>query len=313
MTKPATKYGVLVGVDGSVGSDAAVRFAAREAMLRRAPLTLLHVVFPAPDWVTASRQLEIAAAREENAHYVLERARKTAAAAIGESALLDVHTEVVYSTVASIFIGASSGAQMVVVGCRGTGVLGRLVLGSVSGAMAHHAHCPVAVIHDDDRSAASDAPVLVGVDGSPASKGAIELAFDEASRRRVQLVALHAWSDDGVFPTLGMDWRKYETQGAQLLAERLARWQAQFPDVQVQRRVVCGKPAQWLIDESQRAQLVVVGSHESGGFPGMLWGSVSFALAHSTRTPLIIHRPGGANELSRQRTPVRSDILHLHA
>ena len=128
---------------------------------------------------------------------------------------------------------------------------------------------------------------LVGVDGSPASEGATELAFDEASRRGVQLVALRAWSDVGVFPILGMNWRDYESQGAELLAE-----QEQYPDVQVQRRLVCDKPAHWLIEESQRAQLVVVGSHGRGGFPGMLLGSVSSALAHSVKSPLIIHRTG---------------------
>ncbi|MBV8179761.1 MAG: universal stress protein [Mycobacterium sp.] len=287
-----TKYGLLVGVDGSVESDGAIRFAAREAVIRHAPLTLMHVVAPVPDWPTPSRQAEIAEAWEENARDVIEQAGKTALPTVGESASPDVRTEVVYSTVASMLIGASSRAQMIVVGSRGMGALGRFLLGSVSSALVQHAHCPVAVIHDDDGAADDQAPVLVGVDRSPASEGATELAFDEASRRGVQLVALHAWSDVGVFPILGMDWRDYESQGAELLAERLAGWQEQYPGVQVQRRLVCDKPAHWLIEESQRAQLVVVGSHGRGGFPGMLLGSVSSALAHSVKSPLIIHRTG---------------------
>lgn len=208
---------------------------------------------------------------------------------MGESASPDVCTEVVHSTVVSMLIGASSRAQIIVVGSRGMGALGRFLLGSVSSALVQHAHCPVAVIHDDDGSADDKAPVLVGVDGSPASEGATELAFDEASRRGVDLVALHAWSDVGVFPILGMDWREYETQGAEILAERLAGWQEQYPDLQVQRRLVCDKPAHWLIEESQHAQLVVVGSHGRGGFPGMLLGSVSSAVTHSVKSPLIIH------------------------
>jgi nucleotide-binding universal stress UspA family protein len=290
MSALATKYGILVGVDGSLESDAAIRFATREAVMREAPLTLMHVVAPVPDWPTPSKQAEIAEVWEETARDVIEQARKTALATVGESASLDLRTEVVYSDVVPMLIGASSLAQMVVVGSRGMGALGRFLLGSVSSGLIRYAHCPVAVIRDDDGSADDKAPVLVGVDGSPASEGAIELAFDEASRRGVDLVALHAWSDVGVFPILGMDWRDYETQGAEVLAERLAGWQEQYPDVHVQRRLVCDKPAHWLIEQSQHAQLVVVGSHGRGGFPGMLLGSVSSALAQSAKAPLIIHR-----------------------
>ena len=86
---------------------------------------------------------------------------------------------------------------MIVVGCRGRGALARVLLGSVSTGLVHHAHCPVAVIHDEDplMPHPAQAPVLVGIDGSPASELAAAIAFDEASRRGVELVALHAWSD----------------------------------------------------------------------------------------------------------------------
>jgi nucleotide-binding universal stress UspA family protein len=299
MTCLPTSYGILVGVDGSVTSDAAIRFATREAVLLEAPLTLMHVLSPIPDWGAPSMHPEVTAAWEDNARHIVEQAREATVVTSGESALLDVRTEIAYSTAAtaaSVLIGASSQAQMIVVGCRGMGTVGRLVLGSVSSALVQHACCPVAVIHDDDGLANDKAPVLVGVDGSLASEAAVALAFDEASRRRVRLVALHAWSDVGVFPILGMDWRDYETRGAQLLAKSLAGEQARFPDVQVQRRLVCDKPAHWLIEESQQAQLVVVGSHGRGRLPGIRLGSVSSALAHSTRTPLIIHRTGDVNE-----------------
>ncbi len=291
MTGVAKQYGIAVGVDGSVASDAAVRFAAREAALHETTLTLLHVIAPVPSWATSSEQADIAAAWEANARDVIEQARKIAAAAADESVLPDVRSEITHSAVAPTLIGASSRARMVVVGSNGMGAVGRFVLGSVSDAVLHRAHCPIAIIHDHDGSAQTDAPVLVGLDGSPASEGALQLAFDEASRRTVELVALHAWSDVGVFPILGMDWRDYETKGAQLLAQQLAHWQAQFPDVRVQRRLVCDKPAKWLIEDAEHAQLVVVGSHgRGGGLPGKLLGSVSSALSHATRTPLIIHR-----------------------
>jgi nucleotide-binding universal stress UspA family protein len=116
------------------------------------------------------------------------------------------------------------------------------------------------------------------------------LAFEEASRRGVGVTALHAWSDVAVFPVLGMDWREYRDEGQEVLAERLAGWQEQYPDVAVRRRLVCDRPAHWLIEESRHAQLVVVGSHGRGGFAGMVLGSVSSAVAQSARVPVIVAR-----------------------
>jgi nucleotide-binding universal stress UspA family protein len=165
------------------------------------------------------------------------------------------------------------------------------VLGSVSNGLVHYAHCPVVIVHgsqahERDRTS----PVLLGIDGSPASEAATELAFDEASRRGVDLVALHAWSDVGVFPILGMDWHQYEDEGHEVLAERLAGWQERYPDVHVRRRVVCDQPARWLLDESEHAQLVVVGGRGRGGFKGMLLGSVSTAVAQGAKAPVVVVR-----------------------
>jgi nucleotide-binding universal stress UspA family protein len=294
MSEATTKYGVLVCVDGSPQSEAAVAWATREAVMRHMPITLLHAVTPVVvGWPVGQLYADMPEWQKDDAQNVIEQARKTLANNLGEVKPPEVHTEMVYSSVVPTLIDASKEAWMVVAGSQGMGALGRLLLGSVTTGLIHHAHCPVAVIHSDQGEAPDpSAPVLLGIDGSPASEAATALAFDEASRRGVELLALHAWSDVGVFPVLGMDWRDRESEGREVLAERLAGWQEQYPDVRVKRLVVCDKPARWLLEESERAQLVVVGSRGRGGFPGMLLGSVSSAVAQSATVPVIVVRTG---------------------
>jgi len=288
MSEQANKHGILVAVDGSPECDAAVSWAAREAELRELPITLAHVVVPVvTTWPVRSLQTEFNEWQEDNARQVLEQGQKMLRSTLGDSELPNVRTEVLHDYAVPALVKTSKQAQMLVVGSRGMGAFGRAVLGSVSSGVVHHARCPVAIVHADEAQA-PDSPVLLGIDGSPASEAATALAFDEASRRQVDLVALHAWSDVGVFPVVGMYWREYEDEGHEVLGERLAGWQEQYPDVVVRRRIVCDKPARWLIDESQQAQLVVVGSHGRGGFPGMLLGSVSTAVAEGAKAPVIV-------------------------
>src|SRR5271156_5581018 len=284
MCSTTTRNEILIGVDGSTESDAAVTWATREAIMRQLPIRLLHAVDPVITGCPAvPLYTDMLQWQEENAQIVIEKACKSVAARLGESKLPDVRSEVLVSHVASALIDASKHARMLVVGAQGMGALGRLLMGSVSTNLVHHAHCPVAVIHTDRELAPeSNAPVVVGIDGSPASEPATALAFDEASRRGVPLVAVHAWSDVGVFRILGMDWRDRERQGQEVLAERLAGWQEQYPDVRVKRLLFCDKPAWWLLKESEHGQLVVVGSRGRGGFPGMLLGSVGSAVAQSS-------------------------------
>jgi nucleotide-binding universal stress UspA family protein len=292
MSENTRKYGVLVCVDGSAAAEAAVAWASREAVMRNVPVTLLHAVTPVVvGWPLGQLYAHMPEWQEDNAQNVIEQARKTLTASLGESKPPEVRTEMVYSSVVPTLIDASKQAWMIVAGSQGMGALGRLLLGSVTTGLIHHAHCPVAVIHSDQGEAPdSNAPVLLGIDGSPMSEAATALAFDEASRRGVPLVALHTWSDVGVFPVLGMDWRDRENQGQEVLAERLAGWQEQYPDVSVERLLFCDKPARWLLQESEHAQLVVLGSRGRGGFPGMLLGSVSSAVAQSATVPVIVVR-----------------------
>ena len=287
-----SKHPIMVAVDGSAESDAAVRWAAREALLREADVTLVHVVAPVVvTWPVGYLRASYAEWQEENAQNAIEQAQKIFQAEVGNEMPPAVKAQVIHDYVAPGLVAASRDAEMIVAGSRGLGAISGTLLGSISRTLLHHARCPVAIIHTSEAPTADHAsPVLVGIDGSPASEAATALAFDEASRRQVDLVALHAWSDVGISPVLGMDWHEYEDQGHELLAERLAGWQEQYPDVHIQRRIVCDRPAHWLVDESEHSQLVVLGSRGRGGFAGMLLGSVSTAVAEAAKCPVLVVR-----------------------
>ena len=287
-----------VGVDGSAAALRAVRWAARDAALRKVPLTLIHVAdAPLPEWFEVAALPGFRRRQDHPAHDFIESAIKAAEESTRDCGPVQIDSKVFHSATIPTLVGISAEVGMVVVGDRGHGAgLARSVLGSVSSALVYHAHCPVAVIHDDQAMIgnAARAPVLVGIDGSPASEAATAIAFEEASRRRVGLMALHAWPDPRVSDSNGLlqdsKWDAQLSEEEETLAERLAGWHERYPEVGVRRRIEIGDPARWLIEASGQAQLVVVGSHGCSRLRGVLLGSVGAAVVNRAKVPVIVAR-----------------------
>jgi nucleotide-binding universal stress UspA family protein len=295
MSSHNAPLGILVGIDDSPTANLAVQWAARDAELRNIPLTLVHAISPEVTW---SNQLSPGLKRwqQDHGHRLVGEALKIVAEASQLGGPAGIHSRILPSAAVPALVDLSKDAEMVVTGCRGSGRWPGRPLGSVSSGLLRYAHCPVAIIHDDDPSLSprSQAPVLVGIDGSSASESATAMAFDEASRRHVELVALHAWSDADQSGSPEIAMPETESMAEVVLAERLAGWREQYPDVPVNPTVVRDNPARQLVLQSEAAQLVVVGSRGRGGLAGMLLGSVGETVAQMARVPVIVARVSAA-------------------
>jgi nucleotide-binding universal stress UspA family protein len=294
MTDETVIRGVVVGADGSDSAKSAIRWAAREAGMRDIPLTVVHVnavsaaAAALVAWPAGQVPEQVLEQQEDEARAVLADAVGIAEESADDGKRLAVTGEMFLGWPVPTLVKLSQEAELVVVGCRGRTALRRALLGSVSSGLIRHAHCPVAVIHDD-ASPSSRLPVLLGIDGSRSSESATAIAFDEASWRGVDLIALHVWSDADM-PAFSMEWADVQATAHRTLSERLAGWQDRYPDVSVTKLVEFQRPAHQLLELSERAQLVVVGSHGRGGFAGMVLGSVSSVVAEAARVPVIVAR-----------------------
>ncbi|WP_069737898.1 universal stress protein [Streptomyces sp. EN27] len=139
---------VVLGVDGSAEGESAVEFAFATADRRKAPLVAVHAwttwnaPLPAPPDASAPYANPPGALAEEEETLLAE------ALAGCRARYPDVVVErrVVHGRTREALIDASRSAQLMVVGARGRGGFAGLLLGSVSQAVLHHAHCPVAVV-----------------------------------------------------------------------------------------------------------------------------------------------------------------------
>ncbi|MFI5589504.1 universal stress protein [Amycolatopsis sp. NPDC051758] len=289
---------LVVGVDGSVDALTAVRWAARAARERHLGLRLVHALpeLPAPyprGDPTFEQVRQAVGARGER---VLAEALDEATRAVPG---VEVTTSLRSERPADALLAEAKGAAMLVLGTPGLRRLGRVLVGSVSVALAAHAPCPVTLIrpHAGDDEPPTEGPVVVGVDGTPAGDEAIAAGFEEASWRGAPLIAVHCWHEaflSAVFEEgrWTMDSSAMEAHEHELLAQRLAGWPEKYPDVVVDRVVQAGRPAECLLDLADRAQLLVVGSRGRGGFRGLALGSTSQALMSYALCPVLVARGG---------------------
>jgi nucleotide-binding universal stress UspA family protein len=136
---------IVVGVDGSPESKAALQWAAAEGCLRQAVVEAVHAwEFPALA-VTSYGGAALPVIAPEDIENAAQQLLRDTVASVGEPGC-DVKTALVRGHAANALLAAAEGADLLVVGSRGRGGFTGLLLGSVSNHVVHHATCPVVVV-----------------------------------------------------------------------------------------------------------------------------------------------------------------------
>lgn len=290
-----SRFGILVGIDGSAESRNAVHWALDTAARHDLPLTVVHVLREPENhcnaWGLTSSPKSIRSGSQ--AEHDVEALVGSAISVIDRLAdatpLEYLWTRLHTSPTAATLADLSGDADMIIVGGTEPHLASPALWSSIGIDLACHAGCPVAVVRGEARTRSSTLPVVVGIDGSPASEEAVAIAFDEAASRGVELVPLCVVSEHTTIELAGITLAP-DTSGQEILAERLAGWAERYPDVKVRPLVGWGDPARRLLEEAATAQLLVVGSHGGNPIAGAMLGSVSSAVVSKCPVPVIVAR-----------------------
>lgn len=283
---------IVVGIDGSANSDAALEWAVAEATRRKLRLHLFSAgirQIPGGEPIYSDWQSDAAVTRD-----ALEAADKHLNAALARARSSAPHLiltlESVVDSAAGGLVDLSATADTIVLGRSSHGSAVGTLLGSVALQVVTHALCPVVVVHasNDDTSNAPRG-VVVGVDGSGVSELALDYAFEQAWWRGVPLDVVHAWWTTATYG-LTQEFQKEQANQERLaLSETLAGWSEKYPDVEVRTSLPMGPAVLTLTEAAKNADLLVVGSRGRGGFRSLLLGSVSQGvLAHAPCTVAVV-------------------------
>jgi nucleotide-binding universal stress UspA family protein len=282
---------VMVAVDGSEGSRAALRWGAGLAAATGSPLTAVRAwrypataginpitpSLPSADEVDAQMEEELRKLLVEELGPAGDEASIRVARGDAAGAILDV--------------GAQEDVAVLVVGSRGLGGFKALMLGSVGRTVVENATMPVAVVRDPQPISGGDGtPILVGVDGSAASERAIDWAAWAAAAVGAPVLLIHA-IDPGRPELPGNLNALLRKEGAAYLENARAPFEA--AGVEVDSALVDGDPRIVLMDaaERERARMVVAGTRGQGRVSAVMVGSVASYLANRIPGVLVVTPP----------------------
>ncbi|MEZ5375058.1 MAG: universal stress protein [Acidimicrobiales bacterium] len=282
------RYGIVVGIDGSDGSRAAMRWAAahtdhfgpiQPVVAWRFPWWLVPNPFPGAPAPPPSEQFQLRAERQARHELDSLGIEPTADPIVCEAA----------AGPTLVTIGAR--ANLIAVGTRGRDALRGTLLGSTGMHLVTHARVPVVVVPRDLPMTPRQGPVVVGIDGSPNATAALRWALTNTPANTL-LVAVMSYLDP-IDVTLRPDLPP-KTETAQA-AERLLRTtvdetrRAIGPEAhEVTTRVLYGEPREVLEELATTAQLLVLGTRGHRGVAHLLLGSTTDALIRHPIAPVVV-------------------------
>jgi nucleotide-binding universal stress UspA family protein len=306
---------IVVGYDGSAQAARAVEWAAVEAVRREQPLIVFYVIDygrfatgggggVGTDWRPYLAQ--------DPAQLLVDKGTALARAAAPQ---VRVTGETKVARPVGGLVEASRTADLLVVGARGCNELCNVVVGSVAASMAAHASCPVVIVRGDGNVHPGPAhPVVVGVDGSPASRAALDHAARTARDTSAALLVVRAWNVLLQDPLVSVDARVLIDRDALLTWDRKAareildvaaeRVRAEYPEVDVTASLVEAAPAAALLRAGADAGLIVVGTRAQGALLSLVLGSVSHAVVQASTRPVAVVRADTAGPGQHQAADV---------
>jgi nucleotide-binding universal stress UspA family protein len=207
---------------------------------------------------------------------------------LGEPAAnVETDFEVLDGSAAGAILGRLAPDDGLVLGTRGRGGFAGLLLGSVSRECTEHAPCPVMLVRDESAAPHDKAPILVGHDGSPSSRRALEWALELAEPTGAEVIAVHVWqtSASEVRPTT-------QRRLAGAAEQSITGWAGEVSP-SVRPMEVEGEPRMELVDLAHRlnAGLLVVGRRGSGAVRALRIGSVASYLITTSPVPVAVVPP----------------------
>jgi nucleotide-binding universal stress UspA family protein len=282
---------IIVGVDESALTGQAVRWAAEQAALEGRVIRLVRAVMPVP----MGRGDHAAAVQPGtfNSRRLHSEALLTQAYEIVHRVAPDVEVEqqLEVTQPRKLLLDVAKDAHLVVLGSRGRGPFLSHLLGSVGVDVVRHATCPVVVHRPGNPGRVRDG-VVAAVDATEDAIPVLELAFHQASLRRLPLRVVHYVMDPrsalvGV-PMVG-DLAQQGQQDDLALSEAMAGMGERYPDVRTTVRATPGLAKVDVVTAASRADLLVVGTHQRSATDRLFVGSLATAiLEHVTCAVAVV-------------------------